>query len=189
MSIKNYKIYNNTLFGLDLNSSRASLNNNTATYNPNTNKTSPVNKTLRILESTNIPLSKSNSDIVSIAAIASFNSSLYDPFNIFNENSMRNLALVNRFIIRPAYEALKLSLETSITDNLNTFRLIYILILSIFISGVLFVYLFLWRPFENRLNTTVIFFYYFFHWVFYYFYSTKKISFIYLFINFSHLCF
>lgn len=84
-------------------------------------------------------------------------SNTYDTLYIFNENSIRNLGLLNRFMIRPAYEALKQKLESSITNSLNTFRLIYIIVLSIFISGILFIYMFLWRPFENRLNATVIF--------------------------------
>ena len=83
------------------------------------------------------------------------NGNKYDPFDYFNENSMRNLGLVNRFIIRPAYETLKLHLENSITTSLDTFKLIYIIVISIFLSGVILIYLFFWRPFENRLNTTV----------------------------------
>lgn len=78
-----------------------------------------------------------------------------DPFSIFNENSVRNLGLVNRFLIRPSYEALKIQLETTINNSVNTFQLIYIVILSIFLSMILVFYLFVWRPFENALNTTV----------------------------------
>ena len=77
---------------------------------------------------------------------------------IFNENSIRNIGLVNRFIIRPAYEALKTQLETTINDSINVFKLIYIVVLSIFLTSVFCIYLFVWRPFENALNLTVIFF-------------------------------
>lgn len=154
MSIKNYKIYNNTLFGSQSYSNVNKTSNQTET--DNLNKTS-----LTVLDS-NILVNKSNSDSVSVSA-TDLNNNLYDPFDIFNENSIRNLGLVNRFMIRPAYEALKLKLETSIIDNLNTFKLIYIIILTIFISAVFFVYLFLWRPFENRLNATVIFIIFFFY--------------------------
>ena len=91
------------------------------------------------------------------------NFSEIDPFNIFNDNSVRNLGIVNRFLIKPAYTALKISLETTINYNINTFKLVYILILSLFLGGTFIMYVFVWRPFENRLNTTVkINFFYFF---------------------------
>lgn len=79
-----------------------------------------------------------------------------DPFSIFNENSIRNIGLVNRFLLRPAYEALKTQLETTINDSINTFKTIYIIILSIFLAVIFIFYLFVWIPFENALNTTVI---------------------------------
>jgi len=83
------------------------------------------------------------------------NNNNIDPFSIFNDNSIRNIGLVNRFLLRPAYEALKTQLETTINNSIDTFKMIYIIILSIFLSIILLFYLFVWRPFENALNTTV----------------------------------
>jgi len=80
---------------------------------------------------------------------------ILDPFSIFNENSIRNIGLVNRFLLRPAYEALKTQLELKINNSINTFQTIYITILSIILAIILIFYLFVWMPFENALNTTV----------------------------------
>lgn len=101
----------------------------------------------------NADVNKNNT--LNTTMINNFYSNL-DPFSIFNENSIRNIGLVNRFIIRPAYEALKTQLETTINDSINTFKTIYIVILSIFLAIIFIFYLFVWIPFENALNTTVI---------------------------------
>lgn len=79
----------------------------------------------------------------------------HDPFQIFNDNIHRNLVLVDRFIIRPAFEALKTQMQTSIDSSVSTFQTIYIIIFSIFIASLCLFYMFLWRPFENGLNQTV----------------------------------
>jgi len=147
---KHFK-YNHTLYGSNKDPSNVKSNSNQIIDNTDVlDKNQYKNNS-----STNISsINKVNSTYFDILNNAT--DSNHDPFNIFNENSIRNLGLVNRFIIRPAYEALKLKLENSISDNLKTFRLIYIIIISIFIAGVLFIYLFLWRRFENRLNNTVM---------------------------------
>ncbi len=87
--------------------------------------------------------------------ITSMNISDLDPFSIFNENSIRNIGLVNRFLLRPAYEALKTKLEATINNSIDTFKMIYIILLSVFLAIILLFYLFVWIPFENALNTTV----------------------------------
>ena len=100
-----------------------------------------------------------------------------DPFSIFNENSIRNIGLVNRFLLRPAYEALKMQLETTINDSINTFKTIYIAVLSIFLAILFIFYLFVWIPFENALNTTVInvnFFFFFFFFSFFIFFIFNR---------------
>jgi hypothetical protein len=79
----------------------------------------------------------------------------YDIFNIFNDDAVRDLGIVNRYLIRPAYEALLLQLQSSIDNSVNTFQLIYIIVFSIFFTSLTFIYLFIWRPFENNLNQTV----------------------------------
>jgi hypothetical protein len=80
----------------------------------------------------------------------------FDPFNIFNDDSVRDLGIVNRYLIRPAYEALLSQLEMSINNSVNTFQLIYVIVFSIFFASLVVIYLFVWRPFENNLNQTVI---------------------------------
>jgi hypothetical protein len=78
-----------------------------------------------------------------------------DPFKIYNDNSHRNLAILNRFLIRPTYYALKFQMKTSIDNSVTTFETIYIILLSLFFVSILGLYLIVWRPFENGLNQTV----------------------------------
>ncbi len=85
----------------------------------------------------------------------SVNLSELDPIEIFNDNTVRNLGLVNRFLLKPAYTTLKLKLESTINDNVQAFEVIYIVTLSLFLAGIFIFYVFVWRPFENSLNTTV----------------------------------
>jgi len=84
-----------------------------------------------------------------------FNLSDFDPIEIFNENTVRDLALVNRFLITPVYTSLKENLKATIDNNIKTFQVIYIVVLSWFLGGVFIVYVFIWRPFENSLSSTV----------------------------------
>lgn len=84
-----------------------------------------------------------------------FNLSEFDPIEIFNDNTVRNLGLVNRFLIKPAYSTLKIKLESTIDNNIKTFQVIYIVTLSLFLAAIFILYVFVWRPFENSLNTTV----------------------------------
>jgi hypothetical protein len=65
------------------------------------------------------------------------------------------LVILNRYLLRPAYKALKTQLKTSIDGSMNTFQTIYIVVFSIFLSSLVVIYLFIWRPFENGLNQTV----------------------------------
>ena len=83
------------------------------------------------------------------------NYALNDPFEIFNDPSHKNLVILNRFLIRPAYAALKNQLKNSIDSSLNTFQTIYIVVFSIFLTSLVVIYLFVWMPFENGLNQTV----------------------------------
>jgi hypothetical protein len=78
-----------------------------------------------------------------------------DPFKIFNDNSHRNLGILNRYLIRPAYTALKDQMKISIDNSVKTFETIYIVLLSLFFVSLVAVYLLIWRPFENGLNQTV----------------------------------
>ena len=79
-----------------------------------------------------------------------------DPFQIFNDPSHMNLVILTRYLLRPAYSALKLQLKTSIDSSMATFQTLYIVIFSIFLTWVFGTYLFIWRPFEDGLNQTVI---------------------------------
>lgn len=85
-----------------------------------------------------------------------------DPFKIYNDNTHRNLAILNRFLIRPAYLALKDQMKTSINNSVSMFETIYIVLLSIFFVSIVGLYLIVWRPFENGLNQTVIYLYSYF---------------------------
>jgi hypothetical protein len=78
-----------------------------------------------------------------------------NPFTIFNDASHKNLVILNRFLLRPTFLALKDQLKTSINNSLTMFQTIYIIVFSIFFSSLTIIYLFIWRPFENGLNTTV----------------------------------
>ena len=78
-----------------------------------------------------------------------------DPFQIFNDPAHMNLIILTRYLLRPAYSALKLQLKTSIDSSMTTFKTLYIVIFSIFLTGVVVTYLFIWRPFEDGLNQTV----------------------------------
>ncbi len=88
----------------------------------------------------------------------SLNLSEFDPFEIFNDNNVRNLGLVNRFLLKNAYTHLKNNLQETIDDNIKTFEIVYIIILSLFLAGVFILYVFVWRPFENSLNISVNYF-------------------------------
>jgi len=79
-----------------------------------------------------------------------------NPFKIFNKVSLRNLGIVNRFIIKPTYEAMKNEFENIFNNSIKLFKIIYIIILSIFLSLIFICYLFLWKPFETNLNSKVI---------------------------------
>ncbi len=84
-----------------------------------------------------------------------------DPFAIFNDPSHLNLVILTRYLLRPAFAALKAQLKLSIDNSLATFQTIYIAVFTIFLSSVVGIYLFVWRPFENGLNQTVFFLFYF----------------------------
>jgi hypothetical protein len=77
------------------------------------------------------------------------------PFTIFNDASHKNLVILNKFLLRPTFLALKNQLKASINNSLTMFQTIYIIVFSIFFSSLTIIYLFIWRPFENGLNTTV----------------------------------
>lgn len=119
-------------------------------------------RSLGIIEYYNNTLYRTKYDLSQSSVKNKFNQTVnlsqYDPFEIFNDNTVRNLGLVNRFFIKPAYTALKLNLRSLIDSNISTFEIIYIITLSIFLAIVFILYVFIWRPFENSLNTTVGFF-------------------------------
>ena len=95
----------------------------------------------------NIKLAETSGNISSLNSIR-----LID---IFNEKEMLNLNIQFRYIIQPAYENINLSLSNYIKDSMQNFNTIYITIFSIFITVLFFIYLLIWRPFENNLNQTV----------------------------------
>jgi len=78
-----------------------------------------------------------------------------NPFKIFNDNAHRDLLIVNRYLLRPAYIALKNQMETSINNSVAMFQTIYIVLFSLFFVSMVGIYFIVWRPFENGLNQTV----------------------------------
>ncbi len=78
-----------------------------------------------------------------------------DPFQIFNDPTHMNLIILTRYLLRPAYAALKNQLKISISGSMSTFETLYIIIFSVFLTGVVVTYLFIWRPFEDSLNQTI----------------------------------
>jgi hypothetical protein len=77
--------------------------------------------------------------------------------DIFNEKEMLNLNIQFRYIIQPAYESINDNLSNFIKDTMQNFNTIYLTIFSVFITLLFFIYLGIWRPFENNLNQTVTF--------------------------------
>jgi hypothetical protein len=124
----NKQRYNNTLFNMDI------LNN----------------------KNNNVMNNNINNSINNITNIINNYDDNLNPFKIFNEDSIRNLGVINRFIIKPTYEALKNEFENTFNNSIELFKLIYIIILSIFISLIFISYIFLWKPFEQELNSKVI---------------------------------
>lgn len=141
--IPGYKEINNTLFNYIF----------SRVESPNANS---LNKNTDLSNNTTIKEIQIKNENNSQINFNEFNNST-NPFDIFNSNIIRNIGLINIFLIKPVYYSLKRKLETSIYDSLEFFKLIYIIIISVCISGVLFIYLFIWRPFVSRLNVTVIF--------------------------------
>lgn len=78
-----------------------------------------------------------------------------DPFLFFNENKVKNLLLIIRFIIKPAYEDLKTTMENTIFNYIDSFNLIYIIVITIFLTTIVIFYVLIWLPFQTNLNTTV----------------------------------
>jgi hypothetical protein len=89
-----------------------------------------------------------------VSANPNYNSN--DIFEIFNDASHLNLIILTRFLIRPAFEALKIQLETDIDENIASFETIYIVVFCFYFTFISSVYFLIWRPFENDLNQTVL---------------------------------
>ena len=89
-----------------------------------------------------------------VSANPNYNSN--DIFEIFNDPSHLNLVILTRFLLRPAYEALKSQLVTDIDQSITSFETIYIVVFCFYFTFILFLYLLIWRPFENDLNQTVL---------------------------------
>ncbi len=85
-----------------------------------------------------------------------FNLDGLSTFRIFNEIVLRNLNIINLFIIQPAYKEINQSLISNMADILNLYSLIFIGFFTLFIASVLLFYFFDWRPLQNNLDSTVI---------------------------------
>ncbi len=98
-----------------------------------------------------------NSGDANSESSANPNNSIDDihPFKIFNTGTVADLSIINRFIIRPAYKYLTSQLQAGINDSMSSFRLIYIIVFSVYFTLLIVFYLFVWRPFESNLNQTV----------------------------------
>lgn len=79
----------------------------------------------------------------------------YNSLHLFNKKEMRDMSIVVRFIFLPFFNdwlsKYHQGLEKAV-DSFNSLLIIFVCVLS---SIVLFVYIFLWKPFEKNLNKTV----------------------------------
>ena len=76
-------------------------------------------------------------------------------FNIFNDVVIRNLNIMNLYLVKPGYLDLNSSLITNMSDMLSLYSLIFIVAFALFLASVLLFYFFDWRPFQNNLDSTV----------------------------------
>ena len=84
------------------------------------------------------------------------NYTINDPFQIFNSDRLKNLNFVFRFIIKPSYLNLTSNIQNYIVSTKNVFKIIIIILLAFYLGMITFIYLVIWREFENNLNSKVI---------------------------------
>jgi len=76
-------------------------------------------------------------------------------FSIFNESVLKNLNIINLFLLQPAYLTINQSLITNLGDIIKLYSLIFIGFFTLFIVSVLIFYFFDWTPLQNNLDSTV----------------------------------
>jgi hypothetical protein len=106
-----------------------------------------INKNNKYIDKDKIGLNNNNTSLNSFSS--------FDPFEIFNTDRMKNLNIVFRYLIRPSYQNLVLTLSSYIDNEKNFFRILIIILLSFYLVFVTSIYFTIWRPFENNLNTKV----------------------------------
>lgn len=95
-------------------------------------------------------------DIREILDNEKFNLDDLSTFSIFNDIVLRNLNIINLFLIQPAYSDINNSLISNMRDILNLYSLLFIGFFTLFIASVLIFYFFDWRPLQDNLDSTVI---------------------------------
>jgi hypothetical protein len=70
-------------------------------------------------------------------------------------DTFKNLLVLGRWFIRPAFLALRQNMKLTINNSLVNFQTVYLASFSIFMGVVLMLYIFIWRPFESTLNQMV----------------------------------
>lgn len=91
------------------------------------------------------------SDILS----SNFSLDNFSSFAIFNDIILRNLNIINEFIIKPAYTTINNSLISNMGDIIFLYSLIFIGAFAVFLASVLLFYILDWIPFQNHLDSTV----------------------------------
>lgn len=79
----------------------------------------------------------------------------YNIDKVLNNNRLKNLGIVNMYLIRPAFETLVNTLKTDITNIINSFHQVYVIAFICFFFFLITVYFIIWRPFVNNLDTQV----------------------------------
>ncbi len=87
---------------------------------------------------------------------------IYDPFEIFNSERMKNLNIVFRFLIRPSYQNLVIIIKDYIYSTKNFFMISIIILFSFYLGIITFIYFVIWKQFENNLNSKVLLNFYFY---------------------------
>ncbi len=90
-----------------------------------------------------------------------FNLNNLSTFSIFNDIVLRNLNIINLFLVQPAYSKIHESLIRNMGDILNNYSLLFIGFFTLFIASVLMFFFFDWRPLQNNLDSTVFLFLFF----------------------------
>lgn len=78
-----------------------------------------------------------------------------NPINLIKENGIKDLTIIILFVFKLFFKDFRVYYIIGISNELEQINIVFIITISIFSAGILFLFLFVWRPFETRLNKTV----------------------------------